>query len=230
MPSMPPTAALSPAELLSEVLKPRMRGWLHTYAAIVSVITGATLITVAAALRGGAAGWSTAVYAGTVTALFSTSALYHRLRWSPRAHGVMKRLDHSMIFVFIAGTYTPFAALTLPRASSVAVLIVVWTGALFGVVLKSAWPDAPRALSVPLYVALGWVAVFVLPQLLHHFGVATLVLISVGGLIYTLGALAYGFRRPNPYPGTFGFHEVFHLCTLVAAACHYVAVWLAVFA
>jgi hemolysin III len=142
----------------------------------------------------------------------------------------MKRLDHSMIFVFIAGTYTPFAALTLPRASSIAVLIVVWTGAMFGVGLKSVWPDAPRWLSVPLYIALGWVAVFVLPQLLHHYGVATLVLVAVGGVIYTLGALAYGFRKPNPYPGTFGFHEVFHLCTLVAAICHYIAIWLAIFA
>jgi hemolysin III len=162
--------------------------------------------------------------------LFGTSALYHRISWSPTAHGLMKRLDHSMIFVFIAGTYTPFAALTLPRASSIAVLIVVWTGAMFGVGLKSVWPDAPRWLSVPLYIALGWVAVFVLPQLLHHFGVATLVLVAVGGVIYTLGALAYGFRRPNPYPGTFGFHEVFHLCTLVAAICHYIAIWLAIFA
>ncbi|WP_430667217.1 PAQR family membrane homeostasis protein TrhA [Jatrophihabitans telluris] len=206
-----------------------MRGWLHAYAALISIATGLTLVVVTAALRGGNAGWSTTVYALTVTLLFGTSALYHRLPWGPTGHSVMKRLDHSMIFVFIAGTYTPFAALTLPRASSVAVLVVVWSGALFGVLLQSAWPDAPRILSVPLYIALGWVAVFVLPSLLHHFGVATLVLISVGGIVYTIGALAYAFKRPNPYPGTFGFHEVFHLCTLVAAICHYIAVWLAVF-
>ena len=220
----------STTELLHEVLKPRMRGWLHAYAALVSIVTGATLIAVAAALRGGAAAWSTSIYATTVTLLFGCSALYHRLNWGPRGHGVMKRLDHSMIFIFIAGTYTPFAALTLPRVSSIAVLLVVWIGAVFGVLLKSSWPTAPRIVSVPLYIALGWVAVFVLPQLLHHFGVATLVLICVGGVIYTLGALAYGFKRPNPAPRTFGFHEVFHLCTLVAAVCHYVAVWLAVFA
>jgi hemolysin III len=207
-----------------------MRGWLHAYAAIVSLATGVVLIAVTAATRGGNAGWSTAIYAATVTMLFGTSALYHRLGWSPRAHGVMKRLDHSMIFVFIAGTYTPFAALTLPKASSVAVLIVVWTGALFGTILQTAWPEAPRALSVPLYIGLGWVAVFVIPQMLHNYGVATLVLIAVGGLIYTVGALAYGFKRPNPFPGTFAFHEVFHLCTLLAAICHYIAVWLAVFA
>jgi hemolysin III len=220
----------SAGELISDVLKPRLRGWLHAYAALISVVSGSTLISVAAAVKGGTAGWSTGIYAATVTLLFGTSALYHRLPWGPRAHGVMKRLDHSMIFVFIAGSYTPFAALTLPRPSSIAVLIVVWTGAIFGVLMQSIWPDAPPILSVPLYIALGWVAVFVVPLLLHHFGVATLVLIATGGLIYTAGALAYGFKRPNPYPGTFGFHEVFHLCTLVAASCHYVAVWLAVFA
>jgi hemolysin III len=229
MTSVTPAATTALPHVL-DVAKPRMRGWLHAYAAIISLVTGVTLIAVTAATRGGNAGWSTAIYATTVTMLFGTSALYHRLRWSPRAHSVMKRLDHSMIFVFIAGTYTPFAALTLPKASSVAVLIVVWTGALFGTILQTAWPEAPRALSVPLYIGLGWVAVFVIPQMLHNYGAATLVLIAVGGLIYTAGALTYGFRKPNPFPGTFGFHEVFHLCTLLAAICHYIAVWLAVFA
>ncbi len=223
------TAARAVAEVAAE-LKPRMRGWLHAYAAWVSLLGGGTLVVVAALLRGQLAGWSTAVYAVTVTLLFGTSALYHRRGWSPTGHQLMKRLDHSMIFVFIAGTYTPFAALTLPAVSSVVVLIVVWAGAALGVALQLAWPDAPRLLAVPLYLALGWVAVFLLPQLLHQFGVATLVLIAAGGLVYTVGALAYWSRRPNPYPSTFGFHEVFHLCTLVAALCHYVAIWLAVFA
>jgi hemolysin III len=141
----------------------------------------------------------------------------------------MKRLDHSMIFVFIAGTYTPIAALTLPRSSAAVVLTVVWTGAVFGVLLQSAWPSAPRWLSVPCYIGLGWVAVFVMPQLLHNAGVAALVLIIAGGAIYTVGAVVYATKRPNPIPGVFGFHEVFHLCTLVAALCHYVAIWLAVF-
>jgi hemolysin III len=142
---------------------------------------------------------------------------------------VMRRLDHSMIFVFIAGTYTPIAVLTLPHSSALAVLVVVWTGALFGVGLQTAWPTAPRWLSVPCYIALGWVAVFVFPDLLHNGGVAAFVLIATGGLIYTIGAVVYGLKRPNPYPGTFGFHEVFHACTLLAALCHYVAIWLAVF-
>lgn len=209
-------------------IKPRLRGWLHAYAAWVSIATGASLVAVAAALRGGPAAASTSIYAATVTALFGTSALYHRLNWSPRARGVMKRLDHSMIFVFIAGTYTPIAALTLPRTAMVAVLAVVWTGALFGVALQTAWPAAPRWLSVPCYLGLGWVAAFVMPDLLRNGGVAAFVLIVVGGVIYTLGAVVYGLKKPNPVPTVFGFHEVFHACTLVAAVCHYVAVWLAV--
>jgi hemolysin III len=210
-------------------LKPRLRGWLHTYAAATSIASGAVLVAVAAALRGGSAGATTAVYAATVTLLFGTSAMYHRIDWRPRAHAFMKRLDHSMIFVFIAGTYTPIAALTLPHDSATVVLIAVWTGAIAGVVLQSAWPGAPRWLSVPCYIALGWVAVFVMPQLLHNAGVAALVLIAAGGIVYTIGGIVYGLKRPNPIPGVFGFHEVFHLCTLVAAICHYVAIWLAVF-
>ncbi len=210
-------------------LKPRLRGWLHAYAAAISIASGATLVAVAAALRGGHAAWPTSIYALTVTLLFGTSALYHRLTWSARAHSIMKRLDHSMIFVFIAGTYTPLAVLTLPRTSAIAVLVVVWTGALFGAALQTAWPAAPRWLSVPCYIALGWVAVFVFPELLHNAGVAAFVLIAVGGAIYTIGAVVYGTKRPDPVPGVFGFHEVFHACTLLAATCHYVAIWLAVF-
>jgi hemolysin III len=221
-------AAAALATVVAE-LKPRLRGWLHAYAAAVSIASGAVLVGVAAALRGGPAGATTSVYAATVTLLFGTSALYHRIDWGPRGHALMKRLDHSMIFVFIAGTYTPIAALTLPRSSAVLVLVAVWTGAVFGVVLQSAWPSAPRWLSVPCYIALGWVAVFVLPQLLRNAGVAALVLIAVGGIVYTIGGIVYGLKRPNPLPGVFGFHEVFHLCTLVAAVCHYVAIWLAVF-
>jgi hemolysin III len=210
-------------------LKPRLRGFLHTYAAAFSIASGAVLIAVAAALRGAPAAATTSIYAATVTLLFGTSALYHRLSWSPRAHRIMKRLDHSMIFVFIAGTYTPIAALTLSRSAAIAVLVTVWTGALFGVALQTAWPQAPRWLTVPCYIALGWVAVFVMPQLLHNAGVAALVLILLGGAVYTIGGVVYALKRPNPIPGVFGFHEVFHACTLVAAVSHYVAIWLAVF-
>ncbi|MDT4916793.1 MAG: hemolysin, partial [Pseudonocardiales bacterium] len=147
----------------------------------------------------------------------------------PRAHGVMKRLDHSMIFVFIAGTYTPIAALTLSRTAAIAVLAVVWTGASFGVLLKTAWPDAPRWLSASCYIGLGWVAAFVMPDILHNAGIAAFVLIVTGGVVYTVGGVVYALKRPNPLPGVFGFHEVFHLCTLIAALCHYVAIWFAVF-
>ena len=226
-----PIGMSAPAALAEAVaeLKPRLRGWLHAYAAAISIASGVALVAVAAAMRGGASGTTTGIYAATVTMLFGTSALYHRLNWGPRGKAVMKRLDHSMIFVFIAGTYTPIAALTLPRTSALAVLVVVWTGALFGVALQTAWPHAPAWLSVPCYIALGWVAVFVFPDLLRNAGVAAFVLIAVGGIIYTIGAVVYGLKRPNPWPGVFGFHEVFHACTLLAAICHYTAIWLAVF-
>lgn len=222
-----PGAALATA--VAE-LKPRLRGWLHAYAATVSIASGATLVAVSAAMRGGRAGGSTAIYAATVTLLFGTSALYHRLNWSPRGLAVMRRLDHSMIFVFIAGTYTPIAVLTLPHGTAIAVLVAVWIGAIFGVALQTAWPTAPRWLSVPCYIALGWVAVFVMPELLHNAGVAAMVLVMAGGIIYTIGGIVYGLKKPNPVPGVFGFHEVFHACTLLAAVCHYIAIWLAVFA
>ena len=210
----------APAALATAVaeLKPRLRGWLHAYATAASIITGAVLVAVAAAVRGRPAVATTGVYAATVTLLFGTSALYHRLHWGPRGRAIMKRLDHSMIFVFIAGTYTPVAALTLPRSAALAVLAVVWTGALFGVVLQTAWPHAPGWLAVPCYIAVGWVAVFVFPDLLRNGGIPAFVLIAAGGIVYTLGALVYARKRPDPWPGTFGFHEVFHACTLVGAA------------
>jgi len=210
-------------------LKPRLRGWLHAYAAAVSIASGAVMIAVAAAVKGGSAAATTSIYCATVTLLFGTSALYHRLNWRPATRRLMKRLDHSMIFVFIAGTYTPIAALTLPRTPAMAVLIAVWTGALIGVGLQTLWPSAPRWLSAPCYIALGWVAVFVMPDLLHNAGVAAFVLIVAGGAVYTAGGIVYALKRPNPVPGVFGFHEVFHLCTLVAALCHYVAIWFAIF-
>jgi hemolysin III len=202
---------------------------LHAYAALISVITGAVLVAVSAALRGGASAAATSLYAATATLLFGTSALYHRIEWRARGHAVMTRLDHSMIFLFIAGTYTPIAAATLPPRTRVVVLSVVWAGALLGVALHTAWPTAPRPLSVPCYLALGWVGAFVMPDLLHNGGVTTLVLIAAGGLTYTVGGLVYALKRPDPWPGTFGFHELFHACTLVAAICQYVAIWLAVF-
>ncbi|MFJ5989810.1 hemolysin III family protein [Lentzea sp. NPDC092896] len=211
-------------------LRPRLRGWLHLWSFIASVATGATLIALAASTVSARAALATSVYGLTVLGLFGVSALYHRVTWqSERVRTWMKRLDHSMIFVFIAGTYTPFALLAMDPGTGSTVLWVVWIGALLGVTLKLAWPHAPRWLGVPIYIALGWVAVFVLPELLHHAGVAALVLLLVGGALYTVGAVFYATRWPNPWPQVFGYHEFFHAATVVAAICHYIAIWLAMY-
>ncbi|WP_089949712.1 PAQR family membrane homeostasis protein TrhA [Lentzea xinjiangensis] len=211
-------------------LRPRLRGWLHLWSFVASVATGATLIALAASTVSARAALATSVYGLTVLGLFGVSALYHRVTWtSERVRTWMKRLDHSMIFVFIAGTYTPFALLAMNPGTGRVVLTVVWVGAVLGVTLKLAWPHAPRWLGVPIYIALGWVAVFVLPELLHHAGVAALVLLLVGGALYTVGAVFYATRWPNPWPQVFGYHEFFHAATVVAALCHYIAIWLAMY-
>jgi hemolysin III len=207
-----------------------MRGWLHFWSFFVAIATGATLITLAASTVSGRAALGTSVYGATVLGLFGTSALYHRHTWtSVRARLWMKRLDHSMIFVFIAGTYTPLALLAMDRVTGYVVLAVIWGGALSGVALKLLWPHAPRWLGVPIYIGLGYVAVFVLPQLIQHAGVASVVLLLAGGLFYTVGAVFYATRWPNPWPKTFGHHEFFHAATIVAATCHYIAIWLAMY-
>jgi hemolysin III len=219
--------AVTPPTILD---RPRLRGWLHVWAFAISVAAGTALVSVAAVTRGGQAAAATSVYALTVALLFGTSAVYHRVSWStPARRALVARLDHSMIFLFIAGTYTPFALLAMPEQTGRAVLAVVWAGAVGGVLLKTSWITAPRWLTVPIYLALGWVGVFVLPELLSHGGVAALVLLVAGGVAYTAGGVVYGLKRPDPVPHVFGFHEVFHLCTVVAAACHMIAVWLAVY-
>ena len=198
-----------------------MRGWLHAGAFPVSLALGVVAVVLATTVR---ARIGVTVYAISIAALFGTSALYHRRMWSTsRARALMKRLDHSMIFVFIAGTYTPFALIAMPERTSRVVLAVVWGGAAAGVVVRMLWLHSPRYLVVPLYIALGWVALFVLPELTRHAGITALVLLLVGGACYSIGALVYASRRPDPAPRTFGYHEVFHAFTLVAAACHYVA-------
>ncbi len=222
-----PVTTMTPAPSL---VTPRMRGWIHFWSFIGAAIAAAVLVTLAASTVSARAAVGTAVYGVTVCGLFGVSALYHRRLWrTPQAKMWMKRLDHSMIFVFIAGSYTPFALLCMPERTGNIVLAVVWIGAALGVAVKMAWPDAPRWLGVALYLALGWVAVFVLPDLLHHAGVAALVLLLVGGLFYSLGGVTYGARWPNPWPSTFGFHEVFHAATVLAALCHYIAIWLAIY-
>jgi hemolysin III len=212
------------------LVKPRLRGWLHLWSFAVSIAASATLISLASSLVGAGAALATAVYSTTILGLFGISALYHRRTWrTDRARFVMKRLDHSMIFLFIAGTYTPIAALAMAPDTARVVLLVVWSGALAGVVLKLVWPHAPSWLAVPIYIALGWVAVFVLPDILAHGGVTPLVLLLVGGLAYTAGGIFYATRWPDPWPRTFGYHEFFHAATVVAAICHHVAIWLVLF-
>ncbi|MBW0117682.1 PAQR family membrane homeostasis protein TrhA [Pseudonocardia abyssalis] len=207
-----------------------MRGWLHFWSFAVSIAACATLIAVSASLVGGGAALATSIYSVTILGLFGISALYHRRTWrTARSRMIMKRLDHSMIFLFIAGTYTPVIALTMAPDRARVVLIIVWTGALAGVALKMRWPHAPSWVGVPIYLALGYVAVFVLPDLLRGGGVAALVLLLVGGLFYTIGAVFYATRWPNPWPRTFGFHEFFHAATVLAAICHHIAIWLALF-
>jgi hemolysin III len=213
-----------------DIGKPLMRGWLHTYAFFVALVTGVVLCSIAATRPGIAPVVTCAIYSITVCGLFGVSAFYHRRVWSPRGYATMRRLDHSMIFIFIAGTYTPFSALLLSPGTATAILAVVWGGAFAGMVMKMLWVSAPRWVSAPLYIALGWVAVAVLPDILGKAGVAALVLLIAGGVAYSVGAVFYALRKPNPWPTVFGHHEFFHACTLVAAVCHHIALYFAVFA
>jgi hemolysin III len=214
----------------ADLAKPRLRGRLHQYAFFVALACGVVLCSIAATRPGLAPFVSCLVYSLAVCGLFGISALYHRLTWGERGYQIMRRLDHSMIFLFIAGTYTPFCVLLLSPDKATLVLSLIWAGALGGVALKSIWPHVPRWVGAPLYLALGWGAVAILPEVLHRGGVADLVLIAAGGVMYSVGAVFYAMRRPNPWPAVFGHHEFFHACTLVAAICHHVAIYLALYA
>ena len=202
-------------------IKPRLRGVSHQYAFFVSLACGVALILGAS---GGRARMAAAIYAAAVSALLGTSALYHRVTWRPRARRWMRRLDHSMIFVLIAGTYTPVALLALRGSLASAILIVVWAGAVGGVVFKLVWLDAPKWLFALVYVALGSVSLAVigeLPAAIGWLGVAGL---AAGGLLYTVGAVVYTSGRPDPSPRVFGYHEVFHALVLLAAGLHYAVI------
>jgi hemolysin III len=211
-------------------LKPRMRGRLHQYAFFVAVVCGVVLCSIAAERPGVAPLVSSAVYSLTVCGLFGTSALYHRRRWSNRGYQIMRRMDHSMIFIFIAGTYTPFCVLLLPESTATVFLSLIWAGALGGVALKMIWPHLPRWVGAPLYLALGWAAVAILPDIRDNGSATILALLAVGGLAYSVGAFFYALRRPNPWPTVFGHHEFFHACTLIAALAHHIAIYFALFA
>ncbi|MFK5633279.1 MULTISPECIES: hemolysin III family protein [unclassified Ornithinimicrobium] len=205
-------------------VKPHLRGWLHLGMVPLSVVAAVVLVALAPDGRARAAA---VVFGITAVLLFSTSALYHRGRWSPRVATALKRWDHANIFLIIAGTYTPFAVLLLPPGQARTLLLVVWTGAIAGVVFRVFWTTAPRLLYTFVYVALGWVAVFYLVPFWRNGGPVIVALIAGGGLLYTLGAVVYGLKRPNPSPRWFGFHEVFHAFTVAGFTSHWTAALLA---
>ncbi|EHI14346.1 PAQR family membrane homeostasis protein TrhA [Mycolicibacterium thermoresistibile] len=210
--------------------KPRARGWIHVYAAVISAIAGATLVSVSWAVDSTRAGIATLIYTITSVAMFTVSGVYHRYSWrSETARTWMMRADHSMIFIFIAGSYTPFGMLALPEGSGNVLLAIVWGGALAGVLLKMFWPSAPRWVGVPLYLLLGWVAAWFIGPIANGAGLPAVVLLIVGGVLYSVGGVLYALKWPDPWPETFGYHEFFHACTAVAALCHYIAMWFAVF-
>lgn len=221
-------------ELVAEV-KPKLRGWLHLAAAPLVLAAGIVLMALAPNAR---AEVGAVVYTAAALLLFTVSAVYHRGNghWSPRVHNLLKRWDHANIMVMIAGSYTPFSLLLLHGAARWTLLSVVWGGAVLGVLFRVLWTDAPRWLYVPIYIALGWSALFFIPAFFSGatalgvgIGVAVFTLICVGGALYTMGGVVYGFKRPNPWPRVFGFHEVFHAFTILAFAAHYTGVSLATY-
>ncbi len=202
-------------------LKPKLRGWLHAGTFPLATAAGIVLICLAPTTAGR---WAAAVYTAAAMLLFGISALYHRFYWSATGEAVLRRLDHSNIFLLIAGTYTPFSLLLLHGSDRILLLATVWGGALIGVLFRVFWVRAPRWLYTPIYLALGWVAVFWLQDFYHLGGAAVLTLIAVGGGLYSLGAVVYGLKRPDPSPRWFGFHEIFHACTVAAFVTHYIAI------
>ncbi len=214
-------------------LKPKLRGWLHLGIAPLTLAAGIVLVALSptTSTRIGSA-----VFTGSALVLFSVSAIYHTGTWSPRTWAFLRRFDHSNIFLLIAGSYTPFSLILLDGTERVVLLTTVWSGAILGVLFRVFWTDAPRWLYVPIYIAMGWAAVFFMPSFFDGatdlgmgVGVAIFVMLLVGGALYTLGGVVYGFKRPDPWPRWFGFHEVFHSFTILAFASHYVGVSLATY-
>jgi len=216
---MPTAATVDP------VLKPRLRGVLHQWAFAVSLATGIGLVLEAGSVRARVA---MAIYALSVAALFGTSALYHRLTWrTAGARRWMRRLDHTMIFVLIAGSYTPFALLVLHGTLAAVILITAWSAALAGALFKLVWIDAPGWLAASTYVAIGWIAIAAIPELVDRLGIVAVATLGLGGLLYSVGAVIYARKRPDPRPTVFGYHELFHLLVIAAAALQYavIAFW-----
>jgi len=207
-----------------EQLKPKLRGWIHAGTAPLALAAGIVLVVITPPVAGRV---SAAVFMATSLLLFATSAVYHRGNWSPRVGGVLRRMDHSNIFLIIAGTYTPLAVLMLDPRAARTLLFLVWGGSVAGLLARVLWMNAPRWFYVPVYVSLGWVAVAYMNQFWQAGGPAIVWLVIAGGVAYTAGAVVYGIKRPNPSPRWFGFHEIFHLCTVAGFTCHTVAIFLA---
>jgi hemolysin III len=213
-------------EGVAAAVRPRLRGWIHAGTCPLALAAGAVLVWLAPAGEPRIAG---AIYVAASVLLFGVSAAYHRGTWSPRAFRLLRRLDHSNIYLLVAGTYTPFAVLALPPRDGAVLLAAVWSAAALGVLFRVLQPDAPRWLYVPLYFLLGWAAVFFLPELLTGAGPVAIGLLVLGGLLYTAGGVAYGLQRPDTWPGVWGHHEWFHAATVAAWSAHYVAVSIVVY-
>lgn len=219
-----PAPRPEPSEPLAEavaLVKPRLRGWLHAGITPLAVAAGIVLLSLAptAAGRVGAA-----VFLVASLLLFGISAVYHSFSWGPRGQAVLRRFDHANIFVFIAATYTPLALLLLSGRSQVFLLVLVWSAALGGLLFRLLWLGAPRWLYTVLYIAMGWAAVGWVGPFWENGGVAVFTLIAVGGVLYTAGAVVYARKRPDPWPRWFGYHEIFHACTIAAFVAHYIAI------
>ena len=209
-----------------EVQNPRMRGLIHLIMSPVSLVAGLVLVALADKLRGRIA---LGIFTLAAVILFTGSALYHRVGWKPKTKAVWRRIDHANITILIAGTYTPFAIFLLTKNQAIVLLSVVWIGAIATSLLRVLWLNAPRWLYVPLYILLGWAAVFFLPQFWRNGGVAVFLLIALGGICYSLGGLIYGIKKPNFSKTWFGFHELFHALTAAAFTLQFIAAGIVVY-
>ena len=222
------TAAVTTAtSAAAAAVKPKLRGWSHAGFFPLAVAAGIVLIALAPTT---ATSVECAIFAVSSWMLFGVSGVYHRGTWGPKVRGVLRRLDHTNIFLIIAGTYTPLSLVLLPRHTAVVLLSLVWAGALLGIGMRVFWLGAPRWVYVPCYLALGWAAVFYLSSFLHIGGWGVVGPIIAGGLLYSGGAVVYALKKPNPSPKWFGFHEIFHVCTVAAFICHYIAISITVYA
>lgn len=225
----PSQAVASATEAATQALqhaKPKLRGWFHAGTFPLALAAGIVLIALAPTAGTAAA---CTIFAVSSWLLFGVSGVYHRGNWGPRTQLVLRRLDHTNIFLIIAGTYTPISVVLLPRHSAEVLLTLVWTGALLGIGMRVFWLGAPRWVYVPCYLALGWAAIFYMPQLVGHGGWAVAGPIIAGGLLYSIGAVVYALKKPNPSPKWFGFHEIFHVFTIAAFVCHYIAISITVY-